>query len=207
MYRTSYLQAFSARKELMTYDPANLPPRRPSHPRATPARRRAGFTLMETALATVIVGFSVIAVVQLITVTTKQNYFAQKTTTALMLADQIREGCARLPFCDPANGVHLGPNNGATLPSQFNDVEDFSGLTVSPPVDSLGQPLTQFAKWQQQVTITHVSPGLFTLTQANATDQTVVLDRITVTISYNDTPANSSTWAPIATLEFLKSRY
>src|ERR1035437_6365938 len=95
-------------------------------------RGRRGFTLLETALATVIVGSAVLALMKLVTATTTQNVAAQRMTIGLMLANNVREMMAGLPYNDPANGTHLGPDAGETLAS-FNDVEDFNGLTVSPP--------------------------------------------------------------------------
>ena len=72
------------------------------------SRHARGLSLMETALATVIVGTAVLAIVRLVTAVTTQNFYAQKTTLALTLADNIREVMNGLPFSDPAIGTHLG---------------------------------------------------------------------------------------------------
>ena len=87
---------------------------------------RRGLTMIETALATIIVGLSVLSIVKLVTVVVGQNMVAQKTTTALTLANNVREYMNGLPFNDPATGTHRGIAAGTPL-SQYNDVEDFCG--------------------------------------------------------------------------------
>lgn len=169
--------------------------------------RRRGLTLFETSLATVIIGLSVLAIVRLITAVTQQNFFAQKTTTALMLADNMRELMAGLPFTDPANGVHLGPLAGETSVTQYTNVEDFNGLVANPPIDANRQPITSLPNWRQQIAVTHVNPNNYSLTDSLATDSACVMDRVTVTVQYNATPGNSATWLTMVTLTWLKSKY
>ena len=174
-------------------------------PRSGP--HRCGLTLFETMLATIIVGLSVLAIVRLITAIHQQNFYAQKTTTALMLANNLRELMAGMPFTDPANGVHLGPLSGMTTVAQYASVEDFNGLVCNPPIDANRQTIASLPNWRQQVTVTHVSPSNYSLADSLPTDQACVLDRVTVTVSYNATPANAATWMTITTLEWLKSKY
>ncbi len=171
------------------------------------ATRRRGLTLFETSLATIIVGVTITAIVKLILCVTQQNFYAQKTTTAMMLANNIRELLTGLPFTDPANGVHLGPLAGETTVAQYTNVEDFNGYTANPPIDANRQPITNLSTWRQQVTVTHVSPNNFSLTDSLPTDSACVLDRVTVTVSYNPIPANANTWLNIVSMEWLKSKY
>jgi hypothetical protein len=171
--------------------------------------RRAGLTLMETTLSTLIVGLSVLSIVRLVTAVTQQNFYAQKTTTALMLANNMRELLVGLSFNDPAFGTHLGPDVGETTVAQFNDVQDFNGYVANPPIDANRQPITSMANWRQSVTVTHVLPGNngYNSTDPSATDSAVVLDRVTVVVSYNATPATSTNWTTITSIEWLKSKY
>ncbi len=167
-------------------------------------RRQRGVTMMETALATILVGMSVLSIMKLITVVTQQSGVAQKTTTALMLADNIRELTNGLPYNSSTAGNHLGPLTGMTGVSQFSDVQCFNGYVASPPVDAHGQTISGMSNWQQSVTVTHVSPSNFRLTDSLATDSACVLDRVRVTVSYQ--PQGTSTWQPIASVEWLKSK-
>jgi Tfp pilus assembly protein PilV len=162
---------------------------------------RRGLTMMETALATLLVGLSILAVVRLITAVTEQNFVAQKTTTALMLADNIHELLNGKAYNDPQVGNHLGPISGTF--SQWVDVQSFNGFTspATGPVDAQGQTIPNMTMWQQSVTVKHINPSNFQLTDSLATDSACNVDRVLVTVSYN----SSGTWMPIATVEWLKS--
>jgi Tfp pilus assembly protein PilV len=160
--------------------------------------------MMETALATILVGLTVLSILRLITAVTQQNFIAQKTTTALMLADNIRELTNGLPYNSSTAGNHLGPLPGMTSVSQYTDVQCFNGYTANPPIDANGQTLANMSQWQQSVTVTHVSPSNFQLTDPLDKDATCVMDRVQVTISY--LPQGSSTWQAIASVEWLKSK-
>ena len=160
-----------------------------------------GVTMMETALATILVGLSVLAVVQLITAVTQQSFVAQKTTTGLMLANNVHELMNGLAYNDAKAGNHLGPLD-VTIPfTQWKDVQSFNGFAASPPVDAHGQTIPNMTGWKQSITVKHVNPGSFQLTDSLATDAACNLDRVIVTISYNSAGA----WVPIITTEWLKS--
>ena len=165
-------------------------------------RGRRGLSLLETAMATMIVGLAVLSMMKLVASVTTQNVATQRITVGLMLANNIREMMAGLPYNDPANGTHLGPDAGETLAS-FNDVEDFNGLVANPPVDANRQPITELANWKQQVTVTHVSPSNYTLTDSLATDSACTCDRISVTVSYQ--PPGGA-WVTVVTTEWLKTK-
>ena len=173
------------------------------HPSASRRGKRRGLTMFETALATVVVGTAITAIVQLIWAVTQENFYAQKTTTGLTLANDMRELIDGLPLADPAVGVHLGPN-GLTQPSQFNDVEDFANFNANPPIDAHCQALPALANWKQTVTITHILAGNYNASDPVANDASVTMDRIQVLISYN--PPGTVDWFPITTVEWLKAK-
>jgi type II secretory pathway pseudopilin PulG len=182
-------------------------PLKTQDPRRKTSPRPRAFTLLETSLATLIVGLTVLSIVKLVTAVTGQNFYAQKTTTAMMLANNLRELFASLPFNDPINGTHLGPNSGETSLALYDDVEDFNGFSANPPIDANRQPIPALSNWQQSVTVTHVNPNNFQLTDTIANDAACVLDRIVVTVSYNPDPTDAAGWTPISSIEFLKSKY
>jgi type II secretory pathway pseudopilin PulG len=175
------------------------------HSRSPRARR--AFTLLETSLATLIVGLTVLSIVKLITAVTTQNFYAQKTTTAMMLTGNLRELFASLPFNDPFYGTHLGPNTGETSVALYNDVQDFNNFSANPPIDANRQPISSLSNWRQSVTVTHVNPNNFQLSDPVATDAACVLDRVNITVSYNPNPADSAGWTTITSIEFIKSKY
>jgi len=105
--------------------------------------RRSGFTLLETALAIVIVGSGVLAILSAQMAFHKQNDWSTHTSTATFLANEIREMTVRMSPHDPITGsVYWGPEpNEATL-VDFDDLDDFDGVeglgTVFSEVEETG---------------------------------------------------------------------
>lgn len=119
-------------------------------------RRRLGFTLTEAALATVIVGVGISGLMTLAAALTEQNATAGRMSTALLLASNVQEAMEGLSFNDPAYaGTYFGPEPGETLAS-FNDIDDFDGQTLSPPIDAARQPIAALGQYTQVVSVVPV---------------------------------------------------
>ncbi len=174
-------------------------------------RRSAGFTLIEAALTTVIVGTGVLAIVAAQQAYHMENDWAQRTGTALLLANELRELTLTLPVHDPITGKsNLGPEAGETTIADYDDLDDFagdvdamgigSGLSFNPPVNALRQPVTSMANWTQVINVESVLPDDISsaFTQSLGADGT--LKRVTVTVQYqgpNDnqpSPVTGLTW-------------
>lgn len=176
--------------------------------RTPPARRlaaragrgRGGFTLIETALATVIIGLGVLALIDAQQSFMKSNNWSTHAATATYLANEIREMTRKLPKHDPVTGLWLqaqggtnvlrgwGPDAGETEVSDFDDLDDFDGMTFSPggavnaaegelpgPIDAFGNIIPEISVdgsvptdergdplpmqgWTQHVTVEKVDP-------------------------------------------------
>lgn len=156
----------------------------PTPPRCRVAtRRRRGLTLMETALATVIVGVAVLSLVKLMTVTTQQTGYSQKLTNAYMLANQVRESTGGLTF---------------------SQVQALNGVSYAPPIDSNGQPINNLSNWQQSISVQPVGDVNGQLLNGTGGTYSVV-ERVRVTISYRASPED--TWTPIVTNSWWKTLY
>jgi type II secretory pathway pseudopilin PulG len=108
--------------------------------RAAPAGAcsRRAFTLIETALATVIIGVGVLALVDSQVAFMASNAWSTQTATANYLAGEIRELTRRLPKHDPVDGLYVdknnilrgwGPRAGDAGPQDFAYITAFDGLT------------------------------------------------------------------------------
>lgn len=114
-------------------------------------------------LATSIVGIGIVSMMQLFAACTQQNRQAVNMTTAMLLAQNVQETMAGLPFSDPAYGkTYFGPEPGQTLAS-YDDIDDFddgdggkrtaAAKIFNPPIDSTRQPITQLADYAQDVSV------------------------------------------------------
>ena len=124
---------------------------------------RRGFTLIEVMIAMSIVGIGILSMMQLFTACTIQNRQAVNMTAAMLLAQNIQETMAGLPFSDPAYGkTYFGPEPGQTLAS-YDDIDDFddgdggkgtaAAKIFNPPIDSARQQITQLSNYAQDVSV------------------------------------------------------
>jgi len=110
--------------------------------RGRPASRR-GFTLMETALTTVIIGVGVLALIDAQQAFMRTNNWSTQAATATYLANEIREMTRKLPRHDPVTGLYLtgtppgatlngwGPEPGEMTARDFDDIDDFDGMVFA----------------------------------------------------------------------------
>jgi hypothetical protein len=122
----------------------------------TPTRRSPrcrGFTLMEAALATMIIGVGVVATLELFHTCARDNQGSAHMTTAMMLATSVQEMCSSLAFNDPYYGRSVfGSESGETL-ATYNDLDDLDGQTFSPPIDAQRHQLPGLAQYSQVVSV------------------------------------------------------
>ena len=159
-----------------------------SHSRTS---KRRGFTLMETGLATIIIGVGVSALVQLLAKGTISNLDGADLTTAVNLANSIHELTYGLSFADPVTPTHWGPETGETL-ATYNDVDDFDGQVFSPPIDARRQSLPNFTNWSQAVTVQKVDVNRLSTVVPNATVMPTL--RVTVTVKHLGQTVYAETW-------------
>jgi prepilin-type N-terminal cleavage/methylation domain-containing protein len=158
--------------------------------RARGARR--GFTLIETALATVIVGTGVLAIVAAQQAFFKQNEWSTHASTAQRLGNEIRELTMHLSRHDPVTGTAFwGPEPEELEVSDFDDLDDFDGEdgagTVfsaalgNGPLSAVGAPIPGMAGWSQRVFVEHVDAFELTRVVADGASEMV---RIQVVVEY-----------------------
>lgn len=112
-------------------------------------RRGAGFTLIETALATVIIGVGVLALMDAFQSFLRANNWSTQTSTATLLASECREMTRNDPKHDAFSGgiyfldevAHTGftgwgPEADETSPALFDDLDDFDGAVFGDAADA-----------------------------------------------------------------------
>ncbi|HEX2973412.1 MAG TPA: hypothetical protein VHP11_13840 [Tepidisphaeraceae bacterium] len=130
-----------------------------------PSKRR-GFTLLEAALVTCIVGVGISALLQLLAAGTVSNTAGTELTTGLNLAKNVHELALGLAFADPSSKYrwdpleppHWGPESDEPTVAQYDDVDDLNGATFNPPIDARRQSLGEFPNWSQSVKVSSVDP-------------------------------------------------
>lgn len=126
-------------------------------PRNKP-KARGGFTLLETALAMIIIMVGVVAMVEAHGGMMKANSWSSQEATATYLANELRERMRNLPCHDPVTGISVttgpggtvsvsgvGPENGEVSVTDYDDIDDYSnasfgaGGTFDGPIDAFGR--------------------------------------------------------------------
>lgn len=147
--------------------------------------------MIEAALTTIIVGVGIAASMSLFGACSMQNISASQSTTAMMLAGNIQEAMANLSFADPITGtMTFGPEGGETLAS-FDDVDDFDGQNLSPPIDSTRATIPDLSQYSQLISVTPVDPNNLTTTLPKTTTTRTAV-RVQVRIMFQLTPDSSA---------------
>lgn len=107
-------------------------------------RRAGGFTLIEAAMAVIIIGVGVLAMVDAQGAFVRANLWSSHAASATFLANEIREHTRQLPKHDPVESIVIdggspgagtlygwGPNIGEVDVTDFDDMDDFDGISFS----------------------------------------------------------------------------
>lgn len=166
-----------------------------------PPRSRGGFTLIEAALATIIIGVGVVSMMQLFAALTSQNAVSAQETSAMMLANNVVEAVAALPFNDPQTGTRtFGPETGQVL-ATFDDIDDFDGQSFNPPIDAMRQPIAALSAYSQVVSVVPVYSNQPT---NGPTAKTTYTGAVRVTVIILHRPPNHSTAGEIYRTSWLR---
>jgi prepilin-type N-terminal cleavage/methylation domain-containing protein len=181
---------------------------------------RRGFTLIETALATVIVGTGVVAIIAAHQSFFRQNEWATLASLAQRLGVEVREFAFHLPHHDPVTGFEPAANGqpesgwgpepgeewdptpGGAETLLFDDLDDFDGAVFSSadgtgPIDALGRVIPEMDGWSQRIYVENVDPFNLTSVQPHGTTEMM---KVTVVIEYRkpgtttDATMTSVTW-------------
>ena len=100
-------------------------------PRTRPSHRR-GFTLIEAAVATVIVATGILGMVAAQQAWHRQNAWAERAAIGTRLGNEIREMTFNFERHDPVTGVSTwGPEANELVVLDYDDLDDFDGNFVA----------------------------------------------------------------------------
>ncbi|MBL9119429.1 MAG: prepilin-type N-terminal cleavage/methylation domain-containing protein [Phycisphaerae bacterium] len=144
-----------------------MPQDRTANLRFRRRQARRGFTLIETALATVIVGVGVLAMISAQQAFHQKNQWSTQASIAMRLGNEIRELTLNMPRHDPVVGSeNWGPEENEDALADFDDLDDFDGEdgegTVfsdslgNGPISSRREVIPNMDGWSQTVRVFNV---------------------------------------------------
>ena len=185
----------------------------------TPARRprRRGFTLIEAAMVTVIIGLGVVGMLELLAAGTVSNSEGTELTTAINLANNVRELSLGLAYYDPQSD----PSDPAKLPvwnskeasvDLYDNIMDLDGAVdtwnkqeedpaegyqkFQPPLDVAKKPIADYSNWAQWVKVETVDPKDVKMVLLQ--DPVCPTARVTVKIMRNGNLVYKMSWLTVA---------
>ncbi|HWE92867.1 MAG TPA: prepilin-type N-terminal cleavage/methylation domain-containing protein [Tepidisphaeraceae bacterium] len=164
------------------------------HSKSGPPGSRRGFTLMETAMATVIVGVAVVATCELLATGTTSNIDATELTTGVNLANNIHEIMVDVPFVDPNAPTSTSYKEASV--ATYAGIWAFNGDTYSPPLDVKRNAISSYPNWSQSVTVQTAAANQ--VNSARPNDITVPTAKVTVTIKHNGHFVYQTSWLEMA---------
>ncbi|MCC6682979.1 MAG: prepilin-type N-terminal cleavage/methylation domain-containing protein [Phycisphaeraceae bacterium] len=145
----------------------------------------AAFSLVEVVVSMLIVSLLFTAALSAVAASRSTRVVMAEQARGCQLAGDLLSEIIDQDYADPVNGDGLTPNAtelAAGNRSLFNDVDDYNGLSESPPADRNGTAIAGFDGWSRQVVITHVNPDNVSAS-ANASQRAKL---ITVTVKHGD---------------------
>jgi hypothetical protein len=153
-------------------------------------RQHRGFTLMEAALVTVVIGVGVLSLLELMAAGTMSNSNGTELTTAVNLANNIREISTGLAFQDPTF-----PNQWNTKEASvglYDDIKDLDACTFKPPLDVRRRSIDSLPGWAQVVKVETVAED--TISSTRPSDPTLPMVKVTVRVTHNGKEVYRTRW-------------
>ena len=90
---------------------------------------RGGFTLIEVLVASSILAFATLALVQAVSAGQSMTIDALRRARGTALADAMMEEVLSKPYADPQSATGMGPDAGETSRALFDNIDDYHGFT------------------------------------------------------------------------------
>jgi MSHA pilin protein MshD len=144
---------------------------------------RRAFTLIEAAVSCIIVAVMLSAAIATSGAARSREQKAIDRQRGLFLAQSLMSEILDKAYVDPGAAPLFGLEAAEVGQprSVYNDVDDYNGLSDSPPKDSTGAAISGYSRWSRAVTVQWVTPG--NLNTASLTETN--LKKVTVTVKKN----------------------
>jgi Tfp pilus assembly protein PilV len=142
---------------------------------------RSGFSLIEVAISSILVGSILVASMSTVGAVLRFRSSTSDAGRAALLATDLLAEIQNQPYSDPNQTPVFGKESGETTRSQFDDVDDYDTWTETPPKNRAGTNLTGFTGWSRSVTVVRAQRNS-PMTNAGSDEG---LKRIRITVSKN----------------------
>ena len=125
----------------------------------SPALR--GFSLLETAVATLLVSITLVVSLNTLAFVTQTTLLDAEAQRSTQIAQVLLSEISSQPFADPVNATSaLGRESGEpTTRALWDDCDDYKSWSTSAITTPSGQPLSGTAGWQSQVNVVYCDPS------------------------------------------------
>jgi len=152
---------------------------------------RNGFTLVEAALATAVIGIALVSLLAALRSGTRTNEASRNLTQAVFVAQEIREWTLRLPFEDPEEPGEVPGSEEGNPQTIVDDLDDLMGVTFSPPRDAYGAVITDLSGWSETITLTWRSSSNVAATVSDGASDVV---HVRVSVSFQGQEVFATSW-------------
>ncbi|TWT88906.1 hypothetical protein Mal64_23960 [Pseudobythopirellula maris] len=149
-----------------------------------PAAQRRGISLLEVVVAAALVGAVLVGSMAALGNSVRSRLAAAEQAAGPLLADSLLAEIMEQLYNDPqgvADYLGRGGSESASERSAWNDVDDYTGWSATPPQTKAGAELTQYDGWTRAVTVRYADP--FDHDQLNSDNG---LKKIVVTVTAPD---------------------
>jgi len=154
-------------------------------------RRPAGFTLLEVLIASSILAFTTLALVQAVSAGQSQTLDALRRARGTALAEAMLEEVLSKPYADPEGETTLGPDAGESARDDFDNLDDYHGHSeaAGAVADAAGAAYpAAYQRYTRSVTVEQETIDIAALGGARAGM------RVTVTVAETVDGAQGRAW-------------
>lgn len=119
-----------------------------------------GFTLIESAIASVILAVMVVAALNTVGASARSRQILLERRVGWTLANDLMTEIVHLAYLEPVDVPTFGRESveSSLNRSDYDDLDDYNGWTENPPKDKSNNTIPGYSGWQRSVIVKHVDP-------------------------------------------------